>query len=131
MSSRVEGSRGTHCRARPTTSSRRPESLESDLKHLGKPNTSAGQQAKDSVDRLSSDLKTDTESIESAVDGASDASGVATAVTTISTTLVTARNQVSSTLNSLKELDAEGELQTAFQQSSACQQLSNASPSTT
>ncbi len=107
------------------------DSLESDLKDLDKPNTSAGQEAKDSVDQLSSDLKTDTDSIKSAVDGASGVSGVATAVTTISTTLVTARNQVSSTFNSLKQLDAKGELQTAFQQSSACQQLSSASPSTT
>ena len=107
------------------------ESLESDLKDLGKPNTSAGQQAKDSVDQLSSDLKTDTDSIKAAVDGASGVRGIAAAVTTISTTLVTMGKQLVSTFNGLEQLDAKGELQTAFQQSSACQQLSSASPSST
>ena len=107
------------------------ESLESDLKDLGKPNTSAGQQAKDSVDQLSSDLTTDTDSIKAAVDGASGVGGIAGAVTTISTTLVTMGKQLVSTFNGLEQLDAKGELQTAFQQSSACQQLSSASPSST
>ena len=107
------------------------ESLESDLKDLGKPNTSAGQQAKDSVDQLSSDLKTDTDSIKAAVDGASGVGGIAGAVTTISTTLETMGKQLASTFKGLEQLDAKGELQTAFQQSSACQQMSSASPSST
>jgi hypothetical protein len=101
------------------------ETLESDLKDLGKPNTQSGQQAKDSIDQLSSDLKTDTDSIKTAAGDISNLSSVRTATATISTTLVTMRNQVSSTFTSLKQLDAKGELHTAFQQSSACQQLSN------
>ncbi len=101
------------------------ETLESDLKDLGKPDTQAGQQAKDSLDQLSSDLKTDTDSIKTAVDGVSDLSGVASAAATVSTALGTMQSQVTSTVNSLEQLDAQGELQTAFQQSSACQQLSS------
>jgi 23S rRNA U2552 (ribose-2'-O)-methylase RlmE/FtsJ len=98
---------------------------------LGKPNISAGQQAKDSVDQLSSDLTTDTDSIKAAVDGASGVRGIADAATTISTTLVTMGKQLVSTFKGLEQLDAKGELQTAFQQSSACQQLSSASPRST
>ena len=107
------------------------ETLESDLKDLGKPDTQAGQQAKDSLDQLSSDLKTDTDSIQTAVDGVSDLSGVASAIATVSTTFATMQSQVISTFNSLEQLDAQGELQSAFEQSSACQQLSSASPRTT
>jgi len=103
------------------------ETLESDLKDLGKPDTQAGQQAKDSLDQLSSDLKTDTDSIQTAVDGVSDLSGVASAIATVSTTLATMQSQVISTFNSLKQLDAQGELQSAFEQSNACQQLSSSS----
>jgi hypothetical protein len=113
------------------------ETLESDLKDLGKPNTPAGQQAKDSVDQLTSELKTDANTIKAAVDAVSGVSGVVTATTTVSTTLVTAGNQISTTFKGLQQLsaDTKGELQTAFQQSSACQQLSGtgtgSSPTTT
>ena len=103
------------------------DTLESDLKDLGKPDTEAGQQAQDSIDQLSSDLTTDTDSIKTAVDGVTDLSGVPAAVTTIGTTLQTMQSQVTSTVDSLKQLDAPGELQTAFEQSSACQQLSSSS----
>ena len=103
------------------------DTLESDLKDLGKPDTQSGQQAKDSLDQLSSDLKTDSDAIKTAVDGVSDLSGVPSATATISSTLATMQSQVTSTVNSLEQLDAQGELQTAFQQSSACQQLSSSS----
>ena len=103
------------------------DTLESDLKDLGKPDTESGQQAQDSIDQLSSDLTTGSDSIKTAVDGVTDLSGVPAAATTIGTTLQTMQSQVTSTVNSLKQLDAPGELQTAFQQSSACQQLSSSS----
>jgi hypothetical protein len=61
------------------------------------------------------------------VDDASGVSGVISAATTVTTTLETMGNQVSSTVTSLKQLDAQGEIETAFQQSSACQQLSSSS----
>jgi hypothetical protein len=101
------------------------ETLESDLKDLGKPNTQAGQHAKDSIDQLSSELKAGTDSMKSATADMSDISSVRAAMTTMSGALATMRTQVSSTLTSLKQLDPTGELQTAFQQSSSCQQLSS------
>jgi hypothetical protein len=103
------------------------DTLESDLKDLGKPDTQSGQQAKDSIDQLSSDLSADSDSIKTALDGVSDPSDVPSATATVSSTLATMQSQVTSTVDSLKQLDAQGELQTAFQQSSACQQLSSSS----
>ena len=101
--------------------------LESDLKDLGKPDTEAGQEAKDAIDQLSSDLTTSTESIRDAVDGVSSISGIVGAVATIGTTLATMQSQVTTTDTTLKGLDAKGELQDAFEQASACQQLSSSS----
>ena len=102
-------------------------SLESDLKDLGKPDTEAGQQAKDAVDELSSALQAGVDSIKTAVDDVSGVSGVVTVVTTIGTTLATMQSQVTSAFTTLKGLDAQGELQDAFEQASACQQLSGSS----
>ncbi len=94
-----------------------------DLDNLGKPDTQAGQQAKDSVDQLSTDLNADMTKVQDAVDGASGVSGVISAVSVISSTLVTAGNQVSSTVSGLQGLDAKGELESAFKQSSSCTAL--------
>ena len=101
------------------------ETLQSDLKGLGQPDTQAGQQAKSLIDQLSSDLKTGTDSIKTAVNGASGASGVVSAAATIGATLATMSSQVTSTLKSLEQLG--GGVKTAFQQSSACKQLSSSS----
>ncbi len=103
------------------------ETLQSSLKDLGKPNTQAGQQATDAVDQLESELKADADTIKSAIDGATGVSGVASAVTTITATVATMKTQVSATVTTLKQVDAKGELTTAFQQSGSCQQLSGGS----
>jgi hypothetical protein len=99
------------------------ETFTSDLEGLGRPDTEAGQQAKDSVDQLSTEIKADLATIEDAVNGASGVSGVVNAVSVISTTLVTAGQQVSSTITGFQDLDAKGELESAFKQSSSCDKL--------
>ncbi|HEX7310207.1 MAG TPA: hypothetical protein VF232_03425 [Gaiellaceae bacterium] len=105
------------------------DTLESDIKDLGKPESDTGQQAKDSVDQLSSELTDGTDSIKSTVDDVSDVSGVVSATASIAATLGTMANQVSSTVKSLQQLDPGGELQTAFNQSSSCQELKTAASS--
>ncbi len=103
------------------------DTLESDLNDLGRPDTEAGQQAEDSLDQLSSDLSTDMDTITSAVEDVSGVSGIAAAATTVGTTLTKMQTQVTSTYTSLTQLDAKGELSTAFQEASSCQQLTSAS----
>ncbi len=99
--------------------------LESDLKGLGKPDTEAGQEAKDAVDQLSSDLKTGAESIRSTAADVSSIGDIVGATTKVATTLSTMQSQVTSTFTTLEQLDAKGELRDAFEQASACQQLSS------
>jgi hypothetical protein len=99
------------------------EDLVAGLSGLGKPDTEAGQEAKDSLDQLSEDLKTDTQKIQDAVDGATGLSGVLSAVPVVTATLTTMGSQLSSTFQGLEQLDAKGELKDAFEQSSACKDL--------
>jgi hypothetical protein len=100
------------------------DKLESDLKGLGKPDTEAGDKAKDTVDTLSGQLKTDVETINNAVKGTSGASGVLQAVSTVSSTLVTVGNQVRAAFTDLQKVDTKGELEKAFRNADACKSLS-------
>jgi hypothetical protein len=99
--------------------------LASDLKGLGKPDTSAGQQAKDSLDQLATTLKQNVDTIESAAKGASGVSGVLSAVATVTSTAATMATQVKATFKDLNGLDAKGELKGAFASSSACDSLTS------
>jgi hypothetical protein len=100
------------------------DTLASDLDGLDKPDSQVGQQAQDSVDKLSSDLNEGADSIKATADGVSGPSDVPSAATAVRTTLGTMKSDITATVKSLEQLDAKGELQTAFQQSTACDQLS-------
>lgn len=98
----------------------------SDLKGLGKPNTDAGQQAKDAIDKLSTDIKDDVEQLQSSVNKAvgSGTSGAVTAASGIATTLSTMSTQIASAASKLQQADAKGELQQGFKDAPACKKLS-------
>ena len=61
--------------------------------------------------------------IEDAVDGASGVSGILDAVSVVSSTLVKMGSKVSSTITSFQDLDAKGELESAFKQADSCTEL--------
>ncbi len=105
------------------------QTLASDLKGLGKPDTQAGQQAKDSLDQLSTSLEQNVATIEDAIKGASGISGVIAAVSSATATLATMGTQVKTTFTDLQGLDAKGELKSAFETSSACNTLTSAAGS--
>jgi hypothetical protein len=97
-----------------------------DLRSLGKPNTQAGQQAQQSVDKLSTQIDTNVNSIQTAINDASGLTGVLTAISSISATLVTMQNEVKSTYQQLTKLDTSGELKKAFDSAEACGPLRSA-----
>jgi uncharacterized protein YoxC len=94
-----------------------------DVRGLGKPDTDAGEKAKESLDQLADDADENLSAIQSAVDDVSDVSGAVAAVTAISATLSTMGNQLSSTLTELEQLDAGGELEAAFKDADSCKEL--------
>lgn len=94
-----------------------------ELKGLGRPDTEAGQQAQASIDELSTQIDDDMTKIEDTVADASGVAGVLAAVPTITTTIQSAAKQISDTLGSFEELDAKGELETAFSDADSCKTL--------
>jgi hypothetical protein len=97
--------------------------LADDLKDLGRPDLEAGEQAEASLDELAGDLEESVDTIESAADDASGVSGTLEAVSTISGTLAQMGKDVTSALDELEQLDAEGELTDAFEEAESCSEL--------
>ena len=103
------------------------DTLESDLKDLGKPDTDAGEQAKEQVDQLSTTLQDGSDTINEAVDDVSDASGVPAAIATVTSTVTTMETAVDTTVTNILALDPQGELKDAFTSSSECDSLTASS----
>jgi methyl-accepting chemotaxis protein len=99
------------------------KTLSDDLKGLDAPDTENSQEAKAATDELATELEHGLNEITSAVDEASGVSGALTAISAVSSTLVTMGDQVSSTVQRLEQIDAQGELGDAFVQSEACNGL--------
>jgi len=101
------------------------DTLADDLKGLGKPNTQAGQQAKDTVDQLSSQLEDGADKIKSAADDVSNASGVLSAMSVVAGTFATMGNQIKAAYDKVRSLNGAGELKNALTQSESCKQLTS------
>jgi hypothetical protein len=94
-----------------------------DLKGLGTPDTESGKKAKETLDTLAGQLKTNVQTIDKAVNEASGTSGALKAVSTVSSTLVTVGDQVTTAFTSIQQLDTKGELDKAFRNSEKCKAL--------
>ena len=94
-----------------------------DLKGLGTPDTDSGKKAKETLDTLAGQLKTNVQTIDKAVNEVSGTSGALKAVSTVSSTLVTVGDQVTTAFTSIQQLDTKGELDKAFRNSEECKAL--------
>jgi phage-related protein len=103
------------------------QTLSDDLHGLGRPDTESGQQAKDTIDQLATNLDTSLQKINEAMDNASGTAGAVTAASTIGTSLVTMADQVSTAFQQLQDIDAQGELQSAFESADSCAGLTTTS----
>jgi hypothetical protein len=99
------------------------ETLVGDLKDLGKPDTEAGQEAKDEVDKLSDELQTGSDEIQRAADEVSGIADVPAAAASVAATATRLRTELTSALTTLSQLDAGAEVKSAIDQSSACNSL--------
>jgi hypothetical protein len=102
---------------------RATETLADDLRGLGAPDTESGEQAREAVDGLATELDQGLDQIQGAADAATDVSGALSAVSVISNTLMTLGDRVRSTVGRLAATDAQGELADAFRQAEACNGL--------
>jgi hypothetical protein len=99
------------------------ETLVGELQDLGRPDTEAGQEAEEAVNQLADELQTGIGEIERAVAGVSSAADIPQAVSAAGAALMTMGNQVSSSITDLEQLEPEGELKSALEQSDACTEL--------
>jgi hypothetical protein len=97
--------------------------LSDDLKGLGRPDTSSGQKAQASVEKLANEIQTDANTIQSEIKGASGVAGYQKALANVGGTLQKMGTQVTSTFSELGNLDAKGELESAFKKADSCSGL--------
>ena len=97
------------------------------VKGLGKPPTQNGAQAKSAVDQLSTEIDNSVKSIQGDVGNVSSVTSALAIVPSVTTTLSSMSTAVTTTYNSLKQLDVGGELSTAFANADSCKALSSSS----
>jgi hypothetical protein len=93
------------------------------LKGIERPEGENAQEAKQAVVDLAGQLDQDKQAITNTIENVDSVDEVAVAATTISTALVTAKQQISDTVETLKDLDVEGDLQEAFEDTTSCDPL--------
>jgi hypothetical protein len=97
--------------------------LKDDLSGLGSPDTESGDQAKQSIDELSTNIQQGVDTIDGAVKDATSGGSIVAAVTTATSTLSTMGTQVQTTFGELEQLG--GELESAFKNASSCKSLTS------
>jgi hypothetical protein len=108
------------------------ETLVTDLGKVGKPDTDAGDQARAQVSTLSDQLEEQRTVISNAADQAGSVQGLLAQVSTVTQAIGTMFSDIGTTIDNLRGLEGSDELQKAFQDASACQELrasAGASPS--
>jgi hypothetical protein len=96
--------------------------LTNSLKQLKTPGTAAGQSAKNDIDALQNQLQKNINKIQQAVKPTADSSAASSlaALSTVSGVLASMANNFEMVVASLKQHNAKGQLQQAFQQAPAC-----------
>jgi hypothetical protein len=99
------------------------DTLVSDLKDLGAPETESGEAVQSSVDSLESTLETQKADVDEAVQNVSSITDVPAAISAIGTAFTTMATSLQSTIETVQNADSQGELEDAFEQSDSCSDL--------
>jgi archaellum component FlaC len=96
------------------------ETLSDSLNALGRPDISSGEQIRSSVQDLATDVENGANEIETAVEGVASVADIPSAFDTITTTVTDMGTEVDSAVQTLEDVDAGGELKTAFADADSC-----------
>ena len=96
------------------------DTLVSDLKDLGAPDTKSGEEVRSSLDTLSTTLENETSEIDDTAQGVSSIADLPSAISKISASLSTLGTAFSQTLQTIENADVGGELRTALEDSPEC-----------
>jgi methyl-accepting chemotaxis protein len=100
------------------------DTLVSDLKDLGTPDTPSGEDVKSAVDSLTTTVDDETAQIQETAQGVSSIADLPSAVSEISASLSALSTAFSQTLQTIDNADATGELRTALEDSPECADVS-------
>jgi hypothetical protein len=103
------------------------DQLVDDIRGLGRPDTSSGQEVEDSIDQLSTTLEDESTKIDDTAQGISGLTELPGAITTISTSLTTMSTAFSNTLTTIENADVDGELKAALEASPECDEITGSS----
>ena len=101
------------------------DTLVSDIKDLGAPDTTSGQDVRTAVDSWSTTLDSEVSTIQDTVKGISSIADLPSAISTISTSVSTLATASSNALTTIDQADAQGELKTAFENAPECKDLTS------
>lgn len=104
--------------------STRTETFIDDLRALGAPETESGQEVEDSVEALADTAEAEKDEVQAAIDDVSSLADVPGALTTIGASLQELASALQRTVDAIQAADVGGELETAFEESAACDELS-------
>lgn len=96
-----------------------------EVRALGAPDTEAGAEARDAVESLADTIQAEREEIEAAVEDASGVAGIASAASAVGASLSAMSEAFGQTFERLEGVDATGELEQAFEDAEACDELAS------
>lgn len=96
-----------------------------DVRALGAPETESGAEVEESVEQLADDVEAEKEEAEEALEGAEGLAGYAQAGQDVAASVSAMFAAIQQTLTAIGQADVDGELETAFEESDACDEIAN------
>lgn len=96
-----------------------------EVRALGGPDTESGQEIEDAVQEFTDTAEAEKEEVLEAVDDVSDASDVAGALSVVGSSLQSMATALQSMFDAFEDADVGGELETAFEDTPACTELTS------
>lgn len=97
------------------------EEFVDDVRGLGAPDTEAGEEAKEEIDKLADSVDENAAEIEDAIGG--DGGSLAETVSAVTQALSAMGQQLAATFTALEQVDAGSELEDAFSDAESCDEL--------
>ena len=101
------------------------DELVDDLRALGIPDIESGEDVEASVEAFADSVEVERDKIEAAVEAASEVTGISGAVSAIGASLSAMSTAFQMTFEALESRDVSGDLETALEESSSCDELAN------
>ncbi|MEX0850144.1 MAG: hypothetical protein WD015_01450 [Gaiellaceae bacterium] len=101
------------------------DELIDDVRALGAPDLESGDDVKASVEAFADSVEVERDKIEAAVEDAAEITGISGAVAAIGTSLSAMATAFQTTFETLESRDVSGELESALEESSACDEIAS------